>query len=333
MKARQIRIFAPAKLNLFLEVLGKRPDGYHEIRSVFHAINLCDEMVIEERKEGIHLDCSDPSLPADERNLAWRAAALMQKKAGTSTGVAMRLMKKIPVGAGLGGGSSDASAVLKGLNDLWRLGLSAEELMRMAAELGSDCPYFIRCGTALCEGRGEIVNPLPSAGRLRFILVCPPIQVSTAEVYKNLSRNDLTDARRDDSILRRAIQTGNWVTIGRELFNRLEGPAFRLFRELEGAKRRLREVCPHGTLMTGSGSALFGIVGQSTSHGQEVLERVPSLGLGRTWAVESLSIGHTAWMEGGGYRDDYRREGAAPRDQRRPPKGLLQHYVRQRVRR
>ena len=300
-----IRLQAPAKLNLFLEVLGKRPDGYHEIRSIFHAINLCDEIVIKERKQGIHLACSDPSLPTDERNLAWRAAALMQKKAKTATGVAIRLTKKIPVGAGLGGGSSDASAVLKGLNGLWRLGLSAKELMRLAAELGSDCPFFIPCGTALCGGRGEIVRPLPTAGSLRFILVCPPLQVSTAEVYRNLSRNDLTDKRRSDRILRRAMETGDWIAIGRELFNRLESPAFRLFGELKDVKARLREVCPQGTLMTGSGSALFGIIGGNMSRARETLACVTSWRLGKVWVVKSLNTDHTAWMEGGGNRDDH----------------------------
>ena len=294
MKARRLRLRAPAKLNLFLEVLGKRPDGYHEIRSIFHTISLCDEIEVEERNEGIHLECSDPSLPADERNLAWRAADLMRKRAKTATGVAVRLVKRIPVGAGLGGGSSDATAVLKGLNALWRLGLPEAELARLAAELGSDCAFFTRCGTAVCEGRGEIVKPLPVAGEFSFVLVCPPLSVSTAEVYRNLSRNDLTGPRCDDTILRSAIQAGDLPLAGRKLFNRLEGPAFRLYGELAGAKRRLKEFCPYGALMTGSGSALFGMVGRRLSEAREVVRRTTPLGLGKVWAVKSLCIDDTA---------------------------------------
>jgi 4-diphosphocytidyl-2-C-methyl-D-erythritol kinase len=288
MSSRQLRLQAPAKLNLFLEVLGKRPDGYHDIRSIFHAINLCDEIEIRERKEGIHLECSDPSLPTDERNLAWRAAALMRKRARTAVGVAVRMVKRIPVGAGLGGGSSDAAAVLKGLNELWRLGLSDVQMARLSAELGSDCAFFTHCGTAVCEGRGEIVKPLPVTGPFSFVLVCPPFPVSTVDVYRNLSRNDLTEPRYDDSILRRAMQAGDLRLAGRHLFNRLEGPAFRLYPELAGAKQRLSEICPLGALMTGSGSALFGLVGRRLCEAEEALQRATPLAFGRVWAVESL---------------------------------------------
>jgi 4-diphosphocytidyl-2-C-methyl-D-erythritol kinase len=205
----------------------------------------------------------------------------------------------------LGGGSSDGAAVLKGLNTLWGLGLSSGELMRTAAGLGSDCAFFIPCGTALCEGRGEVVTPLPVRGPLRFALLCPPLSVSTALVYGNLTGKDLTEPRCDDSILKEALATGQAVKIGQELFNRLEAPAFRLFKGLSAAKEQLSSACPAGVLMTGSGSALFGI-GESASEVKEAARRVESLGLGAAIAVSSWSSEQTIAMVQGGRHEDNR---------------------------
>ncbi len=289
MKPRQLKLLAPAKLNLFLEVLRKRPDGYHDLRSVFHAIDLCDEVEIRERRQGIRLECSAPGVPAGQKNLAWRAAELMRKTTRTETGAAIRLVKKIPIGAGFGGGSSDAVAVLKGLNELWGLGLSTARLAALAAQLGSDCPFFVYGGTALCEGRGEVVKPIPGPENGRFLLVYPLFPVSTAEVYQNLNRKDLTGKRVGVTILLKALKDGEWAKVGKCLYNRLEAPAFRLFPQLEESKALLSALCRYGALMTGSGSALFGIVGERTSEVRQAVSAVASMGLGRIWTVRSFA--------------------------------------------
>lgn len=326
MSAIQHKLKAPAKLNFFLEVLGKRPDGYHEIRTIMHAIDLCDEITLTERKRGIRLVCTDPALPTDERNLAWRAAELMRAKLNTHVGVTLRIDKKIPVGAGLGGGSSDAAAVLKGLNRLWRLQLSPKELMGMAAQIGADCAFFIHCGTAICEGKGEIVTPISCPISFNFVLLCPSIQVSTAQVYANLTFKDLTEPRHHDSIIRKSIEEGDVFALGRALFNRLEGPAFRLYPELRVLKERLSAVCPLGTLMTGSGSALFGIVDQENSEKQEVTARTYLQWHGRVLMVKSFAIKHS-YQKGGGSCEDHRRADTIAGRRERPTEGLLQRHL------
>jgi 4-diphosphocytidyl-2-C-methyl-D-erythritol kinase len=316
MKAHLIKLEAPAKLNLFLEVLRKRADGYHEIRSILHAINLCDEVAVRERKRGVQLVCTDASLPRGERNIAWRAAELMRRRARTAAGVVVRLVKRIPVGAGLGGGSSDAAAVLKAVNQLWRLGLSPDELMQLAAQLGSDCPFFIPCGTALCEGRGELVTPLTLRRELHFVLVCPPIGLATTEVYRNLTKNDLTSKRADDRIIQKILETGDVQEIGQELFNRLEGPAFRLLGQLRAVKEQLSVLCRGRALMTGSGSALFGIL-DNASEVKGVVARLAPLGLGMVVGVESWNPEQAARLKGGGRREDHRGKSPTARDEKR----------------
>ena len=183
-----LTVSAPAKINLVLEILGKRQDGYHEIRSIMHTIDLCDTLTFILHHE-ITMECNEPSLYTSD-NLVLRAARLLREKAGYKDGVLITLTKCIPLSSGLGGGSSDAAATLLALNTLWRLELTTGELATIAAELGSDVPYFIYKGLALIKGRGETVIPLPAPSPMWFTLVFPalePIPSKTKHLYSRVT--------------------------------------------------------------------------------------------------------------------------------------------------
>jgi 4-diphosphocytidyl-2-C-methyl-D-erythritol kinase len=249
-----------AKVNLFLEVIAKRPDGYHDIETVMHEISLADTVRIVNSPAGkISVECDPPSGgPSGRKNLAYRAADLLRRRYGIKRGVKIFIEKRIPAGAGLGGGSSNAAAVLKGLNKLWRLGLGRKELMELAAEVGSDVPFFIVGGTALCTGRGEKVKPMRFKRRLNFVIVMPSFGVSTAKVYRSEGLN-LTLARKRAKLLTWGKASGRNVSICPILFNRLEEATFRLYPEIKRLKTAVARSCSGGALMCGSGSAVFGL--------------------------------------------------------------------------
>jgi 4-diphosphocytidyl-2-C-methyl-D-erythritol kinase len=180
-----MQIEASAKINLALDVITRRADGYHQVDMVLQSIELSDQVTLEPAA-GIELICNPPGLPVDERNLAWRAARLLQETLGISKGVSIKIEKKIPIAAGLAGGSADAAAVLIGLNDLWELGLSQLELMRIGVRLGADVPFCIKKGTARAEGIGERLTTINSSLMSKVLLVTPNCQVSTAQVYQGL---------------------------------------------------------------------------------------------------------------------------------------------------
>ena len=181
-----LTIKSPAKINLFLRVLKKRDDGYHEIRTLMQALDLCDELTMEKTTGGIGLTCDHPGCPGDERNLAFQAASLLLREAGIDGGVRIHLRKRIPISAGLGGGSSNAAAALKGINRLFGLGLSLERLHQAASQLGSDVPFFLYSGQALAQGRGEEIHPVRLFRDYWLVLVCPRVEVSTAGAYRNV---------------------------------------------------------------------------------------------------------------------------------------------------
>ncbi|MBI4758138.1 MAG: 4-(cytidine 5'-diphospho)-2-C-methyl-D-erythritol kinase, partial [Chloroflexi bacterium] len=185
--------FAYAKINLTLDILGRRPDGYHEIASVMQAISLHDTLVFS-RGQGLCIDCSDRRLAGPD-NLVHRAAELLHREMGGVQGARVRLTKRIPLATGLGGGSSDAACALLGLNALWRLGLGQDRLAELASRLGSDVPFFLTGGTALVQGRGERVTPLPRPAPSWLVLAVPPVDVSakTRTLYEALARGDYTD--------------------------------------------------------------------------------------------------------------------------------------------
>ncbi|QDT55453.1 4-diphosphocytidyl-2-C-methyl-D-erythritol kinase [Caulifigura coniformis] len=251
---------APAKLNLSLSVLGRRPDGYHELETVMVSVGLYDTLVIEPHDDRLELTCEGESgtLPGDDSNLVMRAAALLKSTAGVKHGAVMRLIKRIPMQAGMGGGSSDAAAALVGLNAFWDLRLSSSELHPLAAQLGSDINFFLDSPPlAICRGRGEVVEPQPLACPLWFVIAKPDRGLSTAAVFRQL---DLADCGRADSraIVDAAAQ-GHPGLIANLLSNDLQRPSRELSPEISDLLDRLQAMSLFRAQMTGSGSACFGV--------------------------------------------------------------------------
>ncbi len=287
-KALDVR--CPAKLNLFLEVVRRRADGYHEIDTVMQAISLFDELEIAPRDDGeLRLACSDPALPTDEGNLVVRAALALRERTGCALGATLRLTKRIPSEAGLAGGSSDAAGALVGLNEAWGTALGTEELAELAAAVGSDVAFFLTGGAARCTGRGEQVEPLGTTPRTHYVLVCPQVKVSTALAYGKL-RFPLTPVDQVATMTVRSLVDGDIEGLGSSLFNRLEEPALALYPELLEAKRRLEATGLFaGVAMSGSGSALFGLC--RPEGRQAAFAGAAELGLGETLAVEGVAHG------------------------------------------
>jgi len=256
-----LELFAPAKVNLYLEVIGKRPDGYHEVRTVMQAVSLFDRLRLHARPDGeIRLRCSDPSLPSDAGNLVYRAASRLQRLCGTDQGVAVELEKHIPAGGGLGGGSSDAALVLRALPHLWRLDVPWRELYCLAVELGSDVAFFLRGGTALCEGRGERITPVRCAQAPHFVLVIPGFRVSTESVYQRVE-TALTNSGGNVNSVLSALEEGDMSRLGALLRNDLQEAAFSASEELSELAATLdsakEDLCSAGRLLCGSGASFL----------------------------------------------------------------------------
>jgi 4-diphosphocytidyl-2-C-methyl-D-erythritol kinase len=250
-------IRTPAKVNLFLEVVGRRPDGYHDIASLMVAVSLYDTLTLRDDPSGaLTLTCSRPDLSTGPDNLIVRAAELLRKTTGCQRGAAIQLEKRIPLAAGLAGGSSDAAATLTGLNRLWRLGLSRAHLVVLGAVIGSDVAFFFHRPGAWCTGRGEIVESVKLGRPLDLVLVCPPFGLSTAEVYRGVTTP--AELRSGEDVLN-AAREGDIAVLGRGLFNRLQEPAVRLRPELGEYLAWLAALRPAGRLMSGSGSTLFAL--------------------------------------------------------------------------
>jgi 4-diphosphocytidyl-2-C-methyl-D-erythritol kinase len=265
-------VAAPAKLNLFLEILRKRPDGFHDLESLMVAVDLFDTLELRSTATGeITLTCDPPTLSAGPDNLVYKATAALRKHVNRpELGAEIRLTKRIPTQAGLGGGSSDSAAALAGLNQIWKLGLTREELLAIAASIGSDVAFFLTLPAAWCTGRGEIVTPeLPPARAYDFVLVCPPVGLGTAGVYARLTVPQSPVA---GSSVREAFVNGDAAALGRAVFNRLEEPAFALEPLVGRIRQRLAAAGPCGALMSGSGSTVFAVC-RDRAHAVEVAER------------------------------------------------------------
>jgi 4-diphosphocytidyl-2-C-methyl-D-erythritol kinase len=249
---------APAKLNLFLEILRKRPDGYHDLESLMVAVDLYDTLELRANTSGkITLTCDPPTLSAGPDNLVHKAAISLRAHVNhPELGAEIRLTKRIPTQAGLGGGSSDAAAALVGLNQIWKLALTRAEILAIAASIGSDVAFFLTLPSAWCEGRGEIVTPQAAATEFHFVLVCPPVGLGTAGVYARLAVP--TQPIHGDG-LRMAFRAGDAQALGRRIFNRLEEPAFALEPLVGRIRQRLGSLGPCGAMMSGSGSAVFAV--------------------------------------------------------------------------
>jgi 4-diphosphocytidyl-2-C-methyl-D-erythritol kinase len=277
-------VLAPAKLNLFLEILGRRPDGYHELESMMVAVDLHDTLHFAVEPSGaIRLRCDDSTLPTGRENLVVRAAERLKAELGCPLGAKIALSKAIPAQAGLAGGSSDAAATLVALDRLWDLRLPPDRLDALAGEIGSDVAFFRHAPAAICRGRGERVEPLSMARMLHFVLVCPPIGLSTADVYRNLTP---PERPRPIGPVLEALVAGRPDALGRDLFNRLQPVAERLQPALTRVRDALASLGPSldGHLMSGSGSAYFGLC-RDRSAAVEAARRLETLGLGRVRVV------------------------------------------------
>jgi len=253
----RLRLRAHAKINLYLKVLGRRSDGFHEIETVLQSITLHDSLELEMGGEGLRLEVSDPALPAGPSNLAWRAAESLAPAMGQGRGLTIRLTKRIPSGAGLGGGSSDAAATLMGVEALYGLGLPLATLHRQAAAIGSDVPYFLTGGTALLMGRGTEVHPLPDLPQVELLIVSAGGPLATSDVYAQL-QEPLTLASRTASIPSSGRMPADLESLVR-LGNDLEPNATRLCPAIGHIREALRAAGARVAAMTGSGSAVFGV--------------------------------------------------------------------------
>jgi 4-diphosphocytidyl-2-C-methyl-D-erythritol kinase len=275
-----LTVLAPAKLNLTLEVLAKRPDGFHEIRSVVQTINLYDSFRFQSN-ENIEFDCADPNwIPAV--SLVSKAVGLLRKTTGCSKGVKIEVDKRIPLVSGLSGDSSDAAAVLLGLNRLWGLGLSLSELVELAPQLGSDVAFFLYGGTALLKGRGEVVTPLPSFPHMRVVVMLPPVvrmPGKTGQLYASLKPSHYTRGEVTDRLV--ALLTGRSLKEERligELFNVLDDVAPDSFAGLGEYREQFLKAGAQQVHLAGSGPALFTLV-KDTAQAEKIYRHLQERGL------------------------------------------------------
>ena len=254
--------YAYAKINLSLDILGTLPNGYHEVRMIMQSLQLHDTITLKVNDTtGITMTCSDASLPVDERNLAYRAAVFFCDTYHISDGIELHLDKKIPVAAGLAGGSSDAAAVLRGLNEMYGSPASADELAALGVKLGADVPYCLMLGTALSEGIGERLTPLPSAPDCHCLLVKPAAGASTKQIYTDYDALvQTTDIKHPDTdALLTALEKGDYTTLVSGLCNVLEPVTMGLVPDIAFIKKTLQSLGADGVLMSGSGPTVFAL--------------------------------------------------------------------------
>ena len=251
---------ARAKLNLSLDVLARRDDGYHDLRMVMCSVDLWDDVTVELRHDGIcRAESNFPWLPGDQRNLAVKAAGAFFDALGEpNPGVSIRMQKRIPVGAGMAGGSTDAAAVLRAMNRLCRAGMSADELRRIGLSVGSDVPYCVEGGFALAEGRGEILSPLPPLPQCSVVVAKPAFSVATADLFHRLDANPLK-THPDTAGLLEAMEHGDLLGTARRMYNVFEDVLPRSSAEIRSIRSQLLDKGAAGAIMTGTGSAVFGV--------------------------------------------------------------------------
>ena len=300
-------VHTPAKLNLFLEILGKREDGYHELETLMVTVDVFDTLIFtEENSTEIRLRCSGrgvrregPSLrlakesssesaetgvPGGTDNLVVKAAQLLREHAGVDAGVRITLVKRIPAAAGLAGGSSDAAATLMALNRFWKLKLETLELRRLASQLGSDVAFFVDgTSAAVCYGRGEIIEPLRVPLGLHFVIARPWTGLSTAQVFKHCR---VPQQKHQVGELASALCAGRIARVGRFLHNALEEPAKQLNPEVSQLKSQFSNLPVLGCLMSGSGTACFGLC-QSRRQARALANRLRAMRVGQVWVAQS----------------------------------------------
>ena len=272
-----MRLQAFAKINLGLDVLGKREDGYHEVRMIMQTIRMYDQLDMRKSVEpGIHLTTNKKYISVDENNLVWRAAKLMMDTCGIMEGVSIHLHKVIPVAAGMAGGSSDAAATLVGMNRLFHCGLSKEKLMELGVQIGADVPYCVLRGTALAEGIGEKLTVLPPMPDCWILIGKPGISVSTKYVYTTLDLNTNT-VHPDIDGMKKALGDGNLYGITERMGNVLQDVTIPAYLEVERIKEQMKTLGAVNAMMSGSGPTVFGIF-DNEEKAQEACQKLRESG-------------------------------------------------------
>jgi len=265
-----LTVLSPAKLNLVLDVLGKRPDGFHELQTIFERISLADQITLTRKSSGkIRIHCVHPDVPLNTRNLAFKAAMMLARDFSISEGLDINIIKNIPVAAGLAGGSSNAAAVLSGLNRLWQIGLKQAQLVNYAARLGSDVAFFLyNTSYALGTGRGELIKPLDVKTKLWHVLVTPRVKIYTKKVFARLKLN-LTNKKDNVNILLPFLKKGDLAGLAGALSNDLEPAILSLRPDFIYLKDKLLDAGAIGVCFSGSGPSVFACV-QSQQHAQSL---------------------------------------------------------------
>ncbi len=283
----RLELNALGKINLGLDVLGRRDNGYHDVRMVMQSVYVYDRICVEKKKNaGIELSTNLGYLPVNENNLAYKAAKLLMDEFSIEEGVKIHLEKHIPVAAGMAGGSSDAAAVLHGLNRMFGLGLSREDLMKRGLELGADVPYCIMRGTALAEGIGEVLTPLPKIPKCFALIAKPPIIVSTKTVYEKLDSLEIVEHPDIDGIIE-GLNQGNLEMICGSMGNVLEKVTIEDYPVIEEIKNVMKENGAINAMMSGSGPTVFGIY-KERKQAKAAGEKIRTLGLARQLYVTNM---------------------------------------------
>jgi 4-diphosphocytidyl-2-C-methyl-D-erythritol kinase len=295
----QLTVPAFAKINWSLRVLGKRDDGYHEIDTVLQTVSLHDTLTFERTNDdGMRLWCDDRSVPVDKTNLVWRAAAALHERYLIRRGVKIRLEKRIPAEAGLGGGSSDAAATLIALTHLWEIEASADDLVRVAEGIGSDVTFFLSGGTARATSRGNVVEPIEDSPQKHLLVIKPNASISTAKAYRTLNRAALTSSNSKPILFRSQASNFSASIDPKALHNDFEQVVFALEPEIERAKIALLKSGARAAMLSGSGSAVFGIF-----DNQDAQERaIQAIELETGWrAFPCKTVGRSHYREALGH--------------------------------
>jgi 4-diphosphocytidyl-2-C-methyl-D-erythritol kinase len=280
-----LTLLSPCKINLYLDVLSPRPDGYHEIVTVMEPVALFDRLIVSEIPGGIDVSCDRAEIPDGKGNIVYRAAECLRERAGLSRGIAVRIEKRVPAGAGLGGGSADAAVALRALNQIWKARLPEDALKEIAARLGSDVPFFLDPRTSLCRGRGEIISPLPPAPPFWMVLIHPGVDVSTRWAYGELDRARRRPAPPLEPLIE-SLPRGTIREIAPLLYNAFEEAVAKRHPEVSRALSFLMDAGALRALMSGSGSTAVGIA-ESREEAQIIARRARET-LPPAWTVVAV---------------------------------------------
>ena len=284
---KEIEIDSYSKINLTLNILEKRRDGYHNIETIMQSINLADRIFIKEEEEGVKIKCSHPQVPVDAQSLAYRSAEKILNRYRIARGVKIEIDKKIPLASGMAGGSANSASILVGINKLFALNLSNKDLRGMGEELGMDVPFCIQNGTALAYHRGEKVTPLPPINPpLWIIVINPGFEIPTKWAYNNLDLGLIKREKNSTIAMLKALKEGGLEGIAKNLFNSFEELIIKKYREIGEIKDRLIEEGALGALMSGSGPTVFGIA-QNKEQVLKIYEKLKSE-YESIWAVHTI---------------------------------------------